>query len=107
MKRPTRATVALTIAIFNAFAIPITFFVAEAREGRSSERLAETALQNCELNNVQNKISRSVFEKRLKDDPGGPAFAAQLREAVEALAPRDCNTLPALRPEAKKDRRVP
>ncbi len=37
--RPSRTTVVLVIALFNAIAIPITFFVAQGREDRTIERV--------------------------------------------------------------------
>ena len=96
-----------TLAAINSIMIAGSFYVGWLREEKAVERFAETARQNCEVNNVQNGVNRGVFEKRLRDDPGTPAVAAELREAIKALAPQVCKDLPALTPEAKKERRIP
>lgn len=96
-----------TLAAINSSLIAASFFVGALREERSVERLAESSRLNCESDNVLRKINRGVFEKRLKDDPGGPALEAQFKEAIRELEPRPCANLPALTPEAKEDREVP
>jgi len=96
-----------TLAAINSTLIAASFFVDSVRAERNAERFAETARQVCEVNNVQNAVSRGVFEKRLRDDPGTPELEAELREAIKALAPQVCADLPALTPEAKEERRIP
>jgi len=96
-----------TLAAINSIMIAGSFYVGWLREEKAVVRFAETARQVCEVNNVQNAVSRGVFEKRLRDDPGTPELEAELREAIKALSPQVCEDLPALRPEAKEERRIP
>ena len=85
-----------TLAAINSAMIAGSFYVGWLREEESVQRLAQSARLNCESENVVRGINRAVFEQRLKDDPGKPAFEKQLRTAVDKLKDRDCANLPAL-----------